>query len=190
MEWNNCFSFVINNKSQTHLHSTFRGICDQLWKTRGTAKTETIAMHDFWKWNFLCLSCSPGAACERSTDPGRWNQKSLTRCSASGGSGDTAFPRTSDLGSGRTHTAAGGAELKNPDETKSWSYSRHPRQSLSNSCPPIHYLTSYTKLTPVKMEIWLIKLANKDTNLILLGVLLKLMFTWQASYRHSIWWEV
>ena len=154
MAWNNCFSLVINNKSQTHLQPTFRSIFDQRWKTRGTA----VAMYDFWKWNFLCLSCSPGAACERSTEWAtcRWNQKSLTRCSASGGDRDTAFPRTSDLGSGRTHTAAGGA-LKNPDETKSWSYSRHPRQSLSNSCPPVHYLTSYTKLAPVKMEIWLIK---------------------------------
>ena len=40
--WNNCFSFVINNKSQTHLQPTFRRICDQLWKTRGTAQAETI----------------------------------------------------------------------------------------------------------------------------------------------------
>ena len=42
MAWNNCFSLVINNKSQTHLQPTFRRTFDQLWKTRGTAKTETI----------------------------------------------------------------------------------------------------------------------------------------------------
>ena len=166
------FPWSLITKVRRNLSLHFRKIYDHLWKTRDTAKTETIFESETFCVCHALLGQLVSVALTRVAEiKSHWHGAQPVAALAT-----QRFPEQAiwDLG-GHTH---GG-----------WRRAQKPRRDeimivLPASSPIIIKLVSSRSLFDLvhkAYKAWLIKLAHKNTNLILLNVLLKLMLSGQAS---------